>query len=172
MRRVLVVGASGAGKSTLAGIIARRRALPHIELDALFHGPGWVPRASFVDDVARETSRDGWVADGNYHQVRDLLWSRADTIVWLDLPRIVVEAQVIKRTFLRWVRREVLWNGNREKGPLGWVLDPEHPVRWSWSKHPEYRERYGARFSDPSHAHLNRVRLQSHADVERFIATL
>ena len=35
-------------------------------------------------DVA--TSGEGWVADGNYSRVRDLLFSRVDTVVWLDLP--------------------------------------------------------------------------------------
>ena len=171
MRRVLVVGSSGAGKSTLAREIARRRGLRHIELDALFHGPGWTPRESFVDDVRRETEGDDWVADGNYAPVSERLWSRADTIVWLDLPRWLTEAQVIWRSLLRWVRDEELWNGNRERGPIGW-LDPEHPIRWSWSKHPQYGARYGARFADPAFAHTRRVRLHSRDDVRRFIASL
>ena len=28
-----------------------------------------------------------WVIEGNFGQVRDLVWSRADNVVWLDLPR-------------------------------------------------------------------------------------
>lgn len=171
MQRVLVIGSSGSGKSTVARTIAHRLAVPHIELDALFHGPGWTQRATFVEDVDHATSTPAWVADGNYSPVRDLLWSRADTVVWLDLPRWLVEWQVIRRSFSRWLARETLWNGNREPGPHRWI-EPEHPVRWSWTKHAEYRVRYGERFTDPAFTHLRRVRLRSRAEVEAFLATI
>jgi adenylate kinase family enzyme len=168
MRRVLVLGSSGSGKSTLARAIAARLAVPHVELDALFHGPYWQTRPSFVDDVDQATRADAWVVDGNYRSVRELLWSRADTVVWLDLPRLLVEWQVVRRSFVRWAKREELWNGNREPSPIGW-LNPEHPVRWSWSKHPEYRVVYGALFADPAYAHVRRVRLRSRAAVRSFL---
>jgi hypothetical protein len=62
---------------------------PLVELDALHHGAGWVTRPTFVDDVDAATRGSAWVVDGNYAAVRELLWSRADTVVWLDLPRWV-----------------------------------------------------------------------------------
>ena len=34
-----MVGMSGSGKTTLAGELARRLSVPHVELDALRHGP-------------------------------------------------------------------------------------------------------------------------------------
>lgn len=37
--RVLVAGTSGAGKTTLARRTAAVLDIPHIELDALYHGP-------------------------------------------------------------------------------------------------------------------------------------
>jgi adenylate kinase family enzyme len=171
MRRVVIVGSSGSGKSTLARRVAERRGLRHVELDALFHGPSWTPRPSFVADVDRATAEDGWVVDGNYGPVRELVWARADTVVWLDLPRLQVELQVVRRSFVRWVRREELWNGNREPWPFKW-LEPEHPVRWSWTKHAEYRERYAARFADAAFAHARCVRLRSRAAVEAFVRGL
>ena len=58
---------------------------------------------------------DGWVVDGNYSAVRDLVWDRADTVVWLDLPRLVVVRRITTRSIRRVVRREELWNGNRER---------------------------------------------------------
>jgi adenylate kinase family enzyme len=171
MRRVVIVGSSGSGKTTLASLVAARRGLRHVELDALFHGPSWTPRPSFVADVDCATAEDGWVVDGNYSPVRELLWARADTVVWLDLPRLHVEVQVVRRSLVRWLRREELWNGNREPSPLEWI-DPEHPVRWSWTKHAQYRERYAARFADPAFAHLRRLRLGSRAAVDAFVRGL
>jgi hypothetical protein len=168
MERVLVVGCSGSGKTTLSRALAERLDAPYVELDALHHGEGWVPRPTFAADVDRLTAQAHWVVDGNYAAVRELLWSRADSVVWLDLPRALVEWQVVRRSLVRWVTREELWNGCREPSPLGW-RDPEHPVRWAWTKHAEYRVLYAARFADPQWAHLAHVRLRSRRAVRRFL---
>jgi adenylate kinase family enzyme len=169
MQRVLVVGSSGAGKSALARSLSARLRMPLVELDAIHHGPGWLSRPTFAEDVEAITEGTAWIVDGNYSAVRDLLWSRADTVVWLDLSRWLVEWRVIRRSLTRWITRTELWNGNREPSPLGW-LDVEHPVRWSWTKHNEYRAQYASRFADPAWAHLLRVRLQTPADVRTFLA--
>jgi adenylate kinase family enzyme len=168
MQRVLVVGASGSGKSVLAHSLAARLGAACVELDAIHHGPGWVPRPTFAQDVDAATRGSAWVVDGNYSAVRELLWLRADTVVWLDLPRWLVEWQVVRRSLARWIGRIELWNGNREPSPLGW-LDPEHPVRWSWTKHGQYRVKYAARFADPAWAHLSRIRLLSRAEVRTLL---
>jgi hypothetical protein len=81
----------------------------------------------------------------------------------------LVEWRVVRRSLARWVRRTELYNGNREPSPLGW-FDPEHPVRWSWKKHGEYRVRYADRFADPAWARVTRVRLRSRAEVSAFIS--
>ena len=39
--------------------------------------------------------------DGNYSAVRDLIWQRADAVIWLDLPRSVVMLRLIPRTLGR-----------------------------------------------------------------------
>lgn len=169
MRRVLVVGCSGSGKSTLASALSARLAVPYVELDALHHGPGWTVRPTFEADVERATRGPAWVVDGNYSAIRELLWERADTVVWIDLPRWLVEWRVVRRSLVRWLRRTELWNGNRERGPLSW-RDVDHPIRWAWVKHAEYRSLYANRFADPAHARLTRVRLPSREAVGRFLA--
>jgi adenylate kinase family enzyme len=92
VRRVSVVGNSGSGKSTVAAALAAALGVPHLELDGVFHQPGWepLPADSFRAVVAAAVAGDGWVLDGNYSAVRDLVWARADTVVWLDLPRRTV----------------------------------------------------------------------------------
>ena len=171
IRKALVVGCSGSGKTTVARRLAAKLGAPHVELDALHHGERWAPRVTFADDVDRATQAPAWVVDGNYPAVRELLWSRAEAVVWVDPPRLVIERQVIWRSVSRWLMGVELWNGNREKGPRHW-LDPEHPIRWAWKTHPEYREVYGARFADPGWQRLVRVRLRSRREVEAFFAEL
>ena len=116
VRRVLVVGSSGAGKTTFARELADRLALPHVELDAIFHQPDWqeLPREEFRAAVSVRIAEPGWVVDGNYSKVQDLVLARADSLVWLDYSRAVVMRRIVPRTVTRVVRRQELWNGNRE----------------------------------------------------------
>jgi len=169
-RRVLVAGVSGAGKTTLAARIGERLDLPHTEIDALHHGPGWVPRPSFVADVEALASQETWVTEWQYSTVRRFLVERADTLVWLDLPHRVTFARLVRRTVRRRVHREVLWNGNVEP-PLHTVLtDRDHVVRYAWRGRHKYRSlvpEAAARRPD-----LVVVRLRSAPQVERWLAGL
>src|SRR4051794_18173963 len=116
MRRIVVGGIGGARKTTLARALADRLAPPHPGVDALFHGPGWTERATFHADVEAFIAGERWITDSDgYVAVRDLVWARADTLVWLDYERPVVMARVIRRTIRRAVLRERLFNGNRER---------------------------------------------------------
>src|SRR6201996_2435689 len=77
VRRVSVVGCSGSGKSTVGRRLARDLGVPYVELDSIFHQPGWVPlpRDEFRRRVAELTAADGWVIDGNYSSsVQPLVW--------------------------------------------------------------------------------------------------
>jgi adenylate kinase family enzyme len=133
--RVLVAGTSGSGKTTLAGRIAAILSIPHVEIDALYHGPGWTPRESFVADVHRFIARPAWVTEWQYSPVKWDLAERAELLVWLDLPRWTVMRQVTRRTLVRRLRRQELWNGNVE--PPLWTIftDRDHIVRWAWNQH-------------------------------------
>ena len=173
VRRVSVVGNSGSGKSTLARKLAAALGVSHLELDSVFHQPGWeqLPPDEFKRLVAARTDEDGWVIDGNYSAVRPVVWARADTVVWLDLPRRTVMRQVTWRTLRRALTRQELWNGNREPVANFFRWDPEESViSWAWHKHSEYRDRYAAAAKDPANAHLTFIRLRSHRDIDRFLA--
>ena len=90
-----------------------------------------------------------------------------------DLPRHLVLRQIVRRTTRRVVRREELWNGNRER--LGAVLNPDPHrsiIRWAWTRHGMYRERYATRIADPRWAGLAVVRLRSRAEVDLFVRSL
>lgn len=174
MRRVSVVGNSGSGKTTIGRSLARRLAVPFVELDAVYWQPGWtpLPAEQFRSRVDALTAADGWVVDGNYSAVRDLVWGRADTVVWLDPPRWTVMRRVVGRTLWRTVTRRELWNANRE--PLSGLvrIDPDKSIiRWAWTRHDVYRERYAALSVDPAYAHLTFVRIRSRQDLTHLLAT-
>jgi len=173
MHRVSLVGVPGSGKTTVGRQLAASLGVPFVELDAIFHQPGWgeLPRVDFRQRVRDALTADRWVVDGNYSAVQDLVWQRADTVVWLDLPRPLVMRRIILRTIRRAVTRECLWNGNREPLTNFYRLDPEkNVIRWAWVKYHQYVERYGAAMHDATYAHLSFVRLRSRHEVDAFLA--
>ena len=86
--RILILGGTGSGKTTLARELAAALQVPHVELDSLYFGPEFstAPLPLLRERTSAAIAGDRWVTDGNKQAVRDLVWPRADTIVWLDYP--------------------------------------------------------------------------------------
>jgi adenylate kinase family enzyme len=175
MQRMCVVGTSGSGKTTLADTLARRLGVSHVELDALHWDPGWTPAATDVFrariEAALEAARDGWVTDGNYSKVLDTLWSRADTLVWLDYSLPLVLWRVTKRTARRLGRREVLWNGNRET-LRGLLFDKDSLIWWVLKTHIPRRKRALKLIAEPRYAHLTVHRFRTPAETANWLASI
>ncbi len=161
-RRIAVIGTSGSGKTTLAHRLAERLGIPHVELDALHWGPNWTPVALdlFRERVAQALSGEAWIVDGNYSRVRDIVWVRADTVVWLDYSLPVVLGRVIWRTVRRAVKGEELWHGNRERLRTAF-FSRDSIILWSLRTYRRRRREYPSWFSRPEYAHLHVVRLRS-----------
>ena len=170
VKRVAVISsASGCGKTTLGRELARRLEVPFVELDAIHHRAGWneLPADEFRAVLGPLVTRDAWVIDGGYRgKIGDLVLERADIVVWLDLPRRVWLPRLLRRTVRRIVRREELWNGNRDslKGAV-WGRDALIP--FALRTFPSRRRRYPVEL-----ARYPVVRLRSPADVRCFLAAV
>jgi shikimate kinase len=168
VKRVSVTATtSGSGKTTVGRELARRLEVPFVELDALVHGPNWTETP---DDELRRLlepvlAGEGWVIDGGYRgKIGNLVWERADVIVWIDLPLRVWMPRLLRRTVRRLRRQEQLWNGNREtiRGAfLEWNGLFPYALRLHFRRRRTYpRELAGFRY----------VRLRSQAEVDAFVA--
>jgi adenylate kinase family enzyme len=166
-QRILVAGTSGSGKTTLAGRIAATTGAPHTEIDALYHGPDWTPRESFMRDVAAFTAEPRWVTEWQYQTARPLLLRRADLLVWLDLPRSLVMRRVVRRTAQRRLNGTALWNGNLEPPLSSFFTDRDHIVRWAWRTHHENAERVAD--AVVSRVDLSVVRLSRQREVDQWV---
>jgi adenylate kinase family enzyme len=171
VRRVIVIGTTGSGKSTLAERLAAQTGLRVIELDALFWGRDWQPAPSdlFRQRVECETRDDGWIVVGNYYgQVRDLVWPNADTLIWLDLPLLLVMWRLFCRTIQRAATKQELWGtGNRESFRTAF-LSRQSILLWALKTHRRNRAKFSVECQ--SLAREKRVvRLQNKREVERFM---
>lgn len=174
MNRIVVVGAPGCGKTTTAQAISAALGIPHVELDALWWEPEWVEAGpeTFGARAAEAVAGEQWVVDGNYFSVgsREVIWPRADTIVWLDLPRRIAVPRVLRRSIRRVVRRELLWNTNREK--VSNVVRFDSIVRFAWTAWPKYGERYRELIATGECAHLEWVHLRTPCEVDEWVSRL
>ena len=176
MRRVVVIGSGGSGKTTMAGALARRLGVPHVELDGLYWGPGWKGagdspqgEAKFRRQVEEATAGEGWVTDGNYGSVRDMLWARADTIVWLDYPLWFVLGRLLRRTVRRALTREELWGTNRESFRLSF-LSRDSILLFVLKTHGRRRKQFAEILARGEMGHATVVRLRSPAAADEWLA--
>jgi adenylate kinase family enzyme len=169
-QRVVVVGAAGSGKTTLAKEIANRIGAPHIELDALKYKQDWTAASdeSFRGEVAAHVGTDLWVIDGNYAEVRDLVWLRAQLLVWIDLHLIIILWRLAQRTFRRLLNKEIFASGNREQ--LNRVFGKQSIFLWTIRSYYRRRKSYEELLKHPRYAHLHVVRLRSPSAVKEWVA--
>jgi adenylate kinase family enzyme len=171
---VSIQGISGSGKTTLGAALAARLGVPHLETDALVHGPGWTetPDDELRAAVEEFMRSDGWVIDSDYRRkLGTLVLERADTVVWLDLPLRVSLRRLWRRTIPRIRDQKPLWNDNRESWRAafwGWESLFVYAIR----KHVGHGRRFTELLARPELAHLELVRLRSPREVERWLRTV
>jgi adenylate kinase family enzyme len=129
MKRVLVIGGPGSGKSTLARRLHAMTGLPLFHLDQFYWRPGWrkTPKAEWERIVMDLAARDEWIMDGCYDSSFHIRMPRADTIIWLDLPRRIAFPRVLGRIALSFGRVR------QDAAPdcpewLDWEF-----LRWAWT---------------------------------------
>ena len=172
-QRINVVGVSGSGKTTLAHQLANYLNVPHIELDALHWNPDWEkpPVALFRARVADVLSAPAWTVDGDYSKSRDLVWARADTIIWLDYTLSVILIRLLKRTLRRVITQQELWNGNRENWRSAF-FSRDSLFLWAIKTYPRRKREYPQLFKQPEYTHLVVIRLSSPRAASRWLADL
>ena len=167
--RIVVVGTSGCGKTRLSRALSRHLDVPYIELDVLYWGPNWTahPADVFRTNVSRAIAETSWVCDGNYSKVRDLVWERADTLIWLNYPFRIVFYRAVMRTLTRLITREELFAGNRES--LGLMFDPDWIPWWVMRTFRRRRLEYPALFRSPRFEHLEVLEFRTPREADLFL---
>jgi adenylate kinase family enzyme len=157
--KLWIVGPPGSGKSILADRLGALLSCPVVHLDEIHWLPGWQTRdpIDFREVVDAATAGPAWVVDGNYQLVRRPFLSRADRVIWLDLPLSLCLRRLVRRCLSRAFTREIICNGNRES-LRETFLSRKSLLWWAITTDRERRRTYTRELSDRPHDRLRSCR--------------
>src|SRR4051794_32877504 len=113
-RRIAVVGCGGAGKTYVGTRLASKYALPLIDADEIVYRDGALqPEAEWQAELNARADEDAWVIDAMKLSILEHRVARADTVVFLDLPRRSCYLGLLQRR--KW-RRDIV-----NPQFLGWI---------------------------------------------------
>lgn len=171
--RIVVVGTSCCGKSVFARRLAQSLGCPLVELDELYWAPNWTakPNDEFRRLVEAAVLAPRWVTDGNYRTVRDIVWPRATTIIWLNYSFPTVFGQALRRTLERVVTKEKLWHGNRESVARSF-FSRDSILLWVITTFRRRRKEFEALRASDKYPHLSWIEFRRPSDVEPYLRSI
>ncbi len=173
MKRIVVVGTSCSGKTTFSAKLAQCLGIRHVELDSLYWMKDWQERP--IDDfrrfVQQEAERDTWVIEGNYRKVRDILWNRADTLVWLNYPFHLIFYRAISRTLRRIIYKEEVCGGNTETF-FASFLSSDSIIAWVLKTHWKRRREYSILMTSSEYPNMKKIEIGSPGEAKRMLDRL
>jgi adenylate kinase family enzyme len=128
MKKIALIGSGGSGKSTLARRLGEFLNIEVYHLDALFWKPNWTPTSKEEQiQVQNElVKKEEWIIDGNYNSTMDIRLNAVDTIIFVDISRIICIYRVFKRLIqYRGKTRPDMADGVNERLDLDFL-------RWVW----------------------------------------
>ncbi|WP_341528685.1 hypothetical protein WKK05_04970 [Nostoc sp. UHCC 0302] len=112
-----------------------------------------------------------YLVDGNYSIVHDIVWQRADTVIWLDYSWTVVMSRILRRTVSRVVTQQEVCNGNRETWKKSF-FSRDSVVLWALQTYGKNRQKYQLLFQESEYAHLQVVHLRSPSAAQDWLLSL
>jgi adenylate kinase family enzyme len=154
VRRVAVIGCGGAGKTTVARALALHTGLPLVQADPIVYPDGHKarPESEWQRELNVHADRDAWVIDAMKLSLLEHRVQRADTVVFVDVPR--------RSCFLGVAQRDGV-GAFRNRAFMRWIWDFPRKAR---PRIYELLARYGG--------DRRVVVLRSRREVRRFLATL
>lgn len=100
MKRIMILGSAGSGKSTLAKQLNAITGIEVVHLDTLYWKSGWIEasKEEFELEHRKRIQKESWIIDGNYRKTIDERLFLADTVIFIDMPRLLCIFRAIKRT--------------------------------------------------------------------------
>lgn len=129
-KRIAIIGLPGSGKSTFAIALGKILNVPVHHLDKhMFDGRKKRNKDEFLAVKEALTKKDSWIIEGCSISTLEMRFATADTIIYLNLPRLTCIYRVFKRMFaadahlsetgclngVNWPLIKYIWNFERDK---------------------------------------------------------
>jgi adenylate kinase family enzyme len=166
MERVLVLGSSGSGKSTFAQQLGAKLGIEVIHLDSYYWQPNWIeaPQSKWETTLLKLLEKKRWVMDGNYPASLPLRLEYTDTVVFLNMGRLVCLWRCVGRYLkYRGENRPELASGCYEKIDIDFLKWIWHYPRDVKPKVMEYLEDY---------PDIQMIQLKGGKEINRFISEM
>lgn len=95
----MILGRPGSGKTTFASWLSKALNIPLHHLDKHYFIANWVERdrEEFLNIQQDIVDSDSWIIDGNSIGSLEMRWSRADLVIYFNVPRSVCLIRLINR---------------------------------------------------------------------------
>jgi adenylate kinase family enzyme len=164
VKKIAVFGLPGTGKTTLSRDLSIPLGLPHTDLDDILFTPsGALPLDEFRAAASAITEGETWIVEGNFSKLADVVWRRADVLVWLDYPLALIEWRIIRRSLRQLTGREP---GNWRTALLG----PRATTRSVIRKYRHNRPRYTRQAAETAALGVTVLRFRSPRQAARWAA--
>ncbi len=175
-KRICVVGNSGCGKTYVAKRLAELLGVTYISNDWIYWGPDWTtaPLEQRLAEYDKATRAETWTFDGNIDGMINkgpVFLQRADTIIWLDLPRWRVFTQALGRSIKRVWTKEPMWHNNTESWRKTF-FSRESILILTMKSYASRKQRNQSLFNDPAHARIRKLRLTRRKQVNTWLASV
>ncbi|WP_258308184.1 adenylate kinase [Streptomyces sp. NWU339] len=161
VKKIALFGPPASGKTTIAKKLSDSLGLPHTDLDEiLFTGDGTLPLDEFRIEADRITRGASWVVEGNYSKLADVVWHRAEVLVWLDLPLLLVVRRIVYRSLRQLAGLDTSAQARR----LTWnraFFGRRSLLRTAIRKYRNNRPRYAQQVAETAALGVHVVRLRS-----------
>jgi len=172
MRKIALFGPTATGKTTLARRLSAESGYLHTDLDDLLFTPdGPLSLEEFRRQAAEVTSGDEWIVEGNFSKLADVVWHRAEVLVWLDFPLPLIVYRIVRRSLRQLTGREDSAQARR----LTWskaFFDRRSLLRTAIRKYRNNRPRYALQVSETAALGVDVIRLRRPREVERWTSGL
>ena len=160
-----MIGSSGAGKSTFSKRLGKATGIKVIHLDQLHWKPNWNEpvKEEWHAIVENALRGDSWIMDGNFGGTMEMRMEACDTVIFLELPRLVCIYRILKRVArYRGKNRPDMAEGCYEK--FDWKF-----IKWIWNYPAQTKPKVEA-LLEKFQNEKTIIRLASKAEIKNFFA--
>ena len=148
MKKITICGVTASGKTTLANKISTLLDIPVYHMDRIFWKDNGVfaSQTEGIEEVSKIFKEPHWIIEGSMPRSKtfDMRLSEADTIIFYDLPLLLILWRQTKRFFTYYNKvRPDMGGNNKQKYPFT-IKDIKYalnfPLKEQYSKIMTYKE--------------------------------